>query len=250
MLNAVIIVGAGRGHRLGGETPKQYILIEGVCALRRAVDAFLNVHDIGPVRVVIHPDDEMLYQEAVSGISDKRLLSPVFGGKTRAHSVCLGLVSLHDLLPDRVLIHDAARPFVPLEAISAVLGALNKAEGAFAALPIVDALWKAEDGLASSAVAREGLWRAQTPQGFHFNRILEAHRAYQGEAADDVAVARDAGLSVRVVQGSERNFKITNAADLERAKLELRSGKCQPIGIEIVDGYPNAQAGDGRSSRR
>jgi len=112
MLNAVIIVGAGRGHRLGGETPKQYILIEGVCALRRAVDAFLNVHDIGPVRVVIHPDDEMLYQEAMSGISDKRLLSPVFGGITRAHSVCLGLMSLHDLLPDRVLIHDAARPFV------------------------------------------------------------------------------------------------------------------------------------------
>jgi len=250
MLNAVIIVGAGRGHRLGGETPKQYIPIGGICALRRAVDAFLNVRDVGPVRVVIHPDDEPLYQEAVKGSGDKRLLSPVFGGDTRAHSVRLGLESLHDLPPDRVLIHDAARPFVPLEAIAAVLGALDKAEGAFAALPIVDALWKTEDGHARSAVAREGLYRAQTPQGFHFDRILEAHRAYRGDAADDVAVARDAGLSVRVVQGSERNFKITNAADLERAKLELQPETSRPMRLEIVDGAPKILADDGRSSRQ
>jgi 2-C-methyl-D-erythritol 4-phosphate cytidylyltransferase len=233
MLNATIIVGAGRGHRLGGETPKQYIPIGGTCALRRVVDTFLSVRDVGPVRVVIHPDDEPLYRDAVRGIGDGRLLPPVPGGSTRAHSVRLGLESLGDLPPERVLIHDAARPFVSPEVIAAVLGALDEADGAFAALPIVDALWRTDDGHARSPVSREGLWRAQTPQGFRFGRILQAHRAYRGEAADDVVVARDAGLSVRVVEGSERNFKITSAADLERARQELRPGSCRPLRLEI-----------------
>ena len=113
-----------------------------------------------------------------------------------------------------MLIHDAARPFVPAAVVAAVLDALDAAPGAFAALPVVDALWRAEDGRAEAPVPREGLWRAQTPQGFHFDRILAAHRACRGDAADDVAVARAAGIEVRIVPGSEANYKITTTADL------------------------------------
>lgn len=221
MLNSVLIVAAGRGHRLGGEIPKQFIPIGGVCALRRTVDAFLALDAVHLLRVVIHPDDGMLCQEALAGIDDPRLLPPVHGGDSRARSVRLGLESLCDTRPDNVLIHDAARPFIPAGVILAVLAALDEVEGAFAALPVVDALWRAEGNRADAAVSREGLWRAQTPQGFRFAPILAAHRAHDGEAHDDVAVARAAGIDVLIVEGSEANFKITTAADLERAQAEL-----------------------------
>lgn len=226
MLNSVLVVAAGRGHRLGGETPKQFIPIGGISSLRRAVDAFLALEDIDLLRVVIHPDDEMLCRQALSGIDDVRLIAPVHGGSTRAQSVRLGLESFAQTGTGKILIHDAARPFVPAQVIKAVVAALDDVEGAFAALPVVDALWSSDANQAIAPVSREGLWRAQTPQGFHFAPILAAHRAHDGEAHDDVAVARTAGMQVRVVVGSEANFKITTAADLERAEAELqRLGK-------------------------
>src|SRR6056297_2564608 len=123
--------------------------------------------------------------------------------------------------PDHVLIHDAARPFCSPDLIAAVLAPLAEVEGAFAALPVVDALWKAEGSKALIPVPREGLWRAQTPQAFRYAAILAAHANGDGDAADDVAIARQAGLAVRVVEGSEYNFKITLPRDLERAERML-----------------------------
>ncbi|MDF1606900.1 2-C-methyl-D-erythritol 4-phosphate cytidylyltransferase [Hoeflea sp. YIM 152468] len=221
MLNSVLVVAAGRGHRMGGEIPKQFVPLGGVCALRRAVDVFLALEAINLLRVVIHPDDASLCQAALAGIDDERLLLPVHGGSTRAASVRLGLESFREFSPHNILIHDAARPFIPADVILAVLAALDKHEGALAALPVVDALWSAEASKAATPVSREGLWRAQTPQGFRFTSILAAHRAHDGEAHDDVAVARAAGIAVQIVAGSEANFKITTAADFERAQVEL-----------------------------
>ncbi|PHR25765.1 MAG: 2-C-methyl-D-erythritol 4-phosphate cytidylyltransferase [Hoeflea sp.] len=221
-MNSVLIVAAGRGHRLGGEIPKQFLPIGGVSSLRRSVEAFLALASIDLLRVVIHPDDQLLCEQALAGIDDRRLLAPVHGGSTRAQSVRLGLESFAETGTGKILIHDAARPFIPATVIEAVLEALAEAEGAFAALPLVDALWSAEGNQAIAPVSREGLWRAQTPQGFHFDRILAAHRDHAGEAHDDVAVARTAGMAVRIVEGSEANFKITTAADLERAQAEVK----------------------------
>ena len=229
MLNSVLVVAAGRGHRLGGEIPKQFIALGGVSSLRRAVDTFLALKTIDLLRVVIHPDDESLCEQALTGIDDQRLLAPVPGGSTRAQSVRLGLESFCETGTGKILIHDAARPFVPVQVIEAVLGALDEVEGAFAALPVVDALWGVDGNHAIAPVSREGLWRAQTPQGFHFDRILKAHRGCGGEAHDDVAVARSAGMNVRIVEGAEANFKITTSADLERAQGELmRPGQILP----------------------
>ena len=221
MLNSVLIVAAGRGHRLGGEIPKQFLPLGGICSLRRVVAAFLALDAIGLLRVVIHPDDRFLCEEALAGIEDKRLLAPVHGGATRVQSVRLGLESFCSTCTGKILIHDAARPFIPASVIEAVLSALDQAEGAFAALPVVDALWSADADHALAPISRDGLWRAQTPQGFDFDAILAAHRGHDGEAHDDVAVACAAGMEVRIVQGAEANFKITTAADLERAQAEL-----------------------------
>ena len=236
MVTAAIIVAAGRGQRLGGAVPKQYLPLGESCALRLSIGLFLATTRIGAVRAVIHPDDRPLYAEAVRGLDDARLLSPVDGGATRAASVLTGLESLVPCRPDRVLIHDAARPFAPPRLVAAVLDALDLAPGAFAALPVVDALWTAEGPCAAAPVPRDRLWRAQTPQGFHFDRILAAHRGNRGDAADDVAVARACGIEVRIVPGSEANYKITSEADLARARSDVAAAGAPPASAARITG--------------
>lgn len=223
MNTAVLIVAAGRGTRLGAEIPKQYIPLDGPCALHRSVLRFLQVDRVTSVRAVIHPDDHALYQAAMAGVDDPRFHPPVDGGATRAASVRNGLGALAADPPDAVLIHDAARPFVTANVIDATIDAMVNHVAACVALPVVDALWKAADGMAETPVSRDGLWRAQTPQAFHFKHIFEAHQAHDGSGDDDVAVARKAGLAVRLITGDEANFKITSAADLARALRQIEA---------------------------
>ncbi len=230
MRAAALIVAAGRGQRLGGALPKQYLPLAGRPVIRHAIATFLATPGIDRVQVVIHPDDADLYAAAVAGIADPRLAAPAPGGATRTASVARGLAALEAAAPDAVLIHDAARPFVSGATITACLTALDHAPGALPALPVVDALWRAEAGSAASPLPRDGLWRAQTPQAFRFGPLRAAYDAFDGEAADDVAVARAAGLDVALVAGTEDNFKITTEADLYRARriagetMDIRTG--------------------------
>ena len=185
------------------------------------------------LQVVIHPEDRPLCDAALKGLCDARLLPPTDGGATRAASVLKGLEALVPSRPGRVLIHDAARPFVPAEVITAIIAALDDAPGAFAALPVVDALWKGEDRRATAPVARDGLWRAQTPQGFHFNEILAAHRAYKGEAADDVAVACASGLEVRIVPVIRIELQDNHERDLARAQADV-ADTAEPVAAPYI----------------
>lgn len=242
MQTAGIIVAAGRGTRLGGPIPKQYCAIAGASVLQHTLRAMLAHPGTDAVLVVIHPDDAVLYAEAVAGIADPRLFPPVHGAETRALSVRAGLEALAPLGPRLVLIHDAARPFVSADVIDGVLGALGHAPAALPAVPVVDALWRAGEGSSAEApVARTGLWRAQTPQGFHFEAILAAHRTHGGDAADDVAVARTAGLAVALVPGDEANFKITTADDLARAERQMAehhaAGRGKQMDIRTGNGF-------------
>lgn len=215
---AALIVAAGRGTRLGADTPKQYIPLDGPCALRRSVELFLSLGErVQSVLVVIHSDDAARYASAMAGLKDPRVAPPVLGGASRAASVLNGLEALEEQNPAKVLIHDAARPFVPLDVITGVIDALDEAPGAAAGMPVVDALWRAPNGFAEASVERNDLWRAQTPQGFRFDQILAAHRAHDGSGADDIAVAREAGMDVRFVQSDSAGFKITTPSDLDRA---------------------------------
>ncbi len=218
---AVLIVAAGRGRRFGSETPKQYVPIAGICALRRCLDTFLSLESTAMVQVVIHPDDIATYGAAVAGADDARLLPAVPGADTRAQSVTCGLRALEPHAPDVVLVHDAARPFVTPRVIGDVLAALETCEAAFAALPVVDALWQSNGDKATHPVPRDGLWRAQTPQGFAFDALLGAHLAYTGDAADDVEIARAMGMEVQLVTGDAVNFKVTTPDDLARAEDHL-----------------------------
>ena len=220
MSTVALIVAAGRSQRLGGEIPKQYLPLGGVALLRRTVEVFRAHPGVDQVCVVYNSDDQALYDVAIAGLD---LPPPVAGGESRQQSVLNGLESLAASPPDIVLIHDAARPFVTPAEIDDVLTALAAAPGAISALPVVDTLKRQKDGgLIADTVARDGLWRAQTPQGFRFGDILQAHRAAKGQAlTDDAAVAETAGLAVALVPGDGRNFKITTAADFALAERML-----------------------------
>lgn len=221
-----LIVAAGRGHRLGGSLPKQYLPLAGQPVLRHTVRRFLAHPGIDAVRVVIHPDDRDLYDQAVG---DLGLGEPIVGGATRQDSVRLGLEALAaDATlgaPDLVLIQDAARPFTDTATIDAVLAALKDHPGAIPALAVADTLKRAEGAQIAATVPRAGLYRAQTPQGFRFANILAAHRALAGqELTDDAALLEAAGQTVALVPGREENFKITTAEDLMRAETLLGAG--------------------------
>lgn len=211
-----LVVAAGRGRRFGGDMPKQYLELAGRPVLRHTLAAYAANPQIDAVRAVIHPDDRDLYDQSACGLV---LLEPVNGGDTRQDSVLLGLESLAELKPDIVLIHDGARPFIDAGTIGRVIAELDNSPGAIAAIPVADTLKRGADGLVADTVDRSALWRAQTPQGFRFDAIVGAHRAAKGkELTDDASVAEQAGLEVALVLGSEDNFKITTAADLDRAR--------------------------------
>lgn len=227
-----VIVAAGRGLRAGGGIPKQWRDLGGRPVAAHAMEVFAAHPGVSDVVLVVHPDD-------LSGLPPLPPAQIVAGGETRGASVLAGLEALDDM--ERVLIHDAARPGVTVEIIDAVLGALDDAPAAAPALPVTDALWRGAEEVVAETVSRDGLWRAQTPQGFHFDAILAAHRAFPGMAADDVEVARAAGMEVRIVPGSERNMKITEAADFDRA-ARLMGGA---MDIRLGNGFDVHRFGDG-----
>lgn len=221
-----LIVAGGSGQRFGAERPKQYLDLAGKPVLRRTVEAFLRHPQVGGVRVVIDPAWRDAYDAAVAGLG---LPDPVAGGASRQDSVRNGLEALAaDGAPDLVLIHDAARPLIDADTIAAVIGALDNSAGAIAAVPVADTLKRGNGNGGRDAIAgtvdRDGLWRAQTPQGFRFPAILEAHRAAAGlSLTDDAAVAERAGLAVALVPSKEDNFKVTTPDDLTRATRAIMS---------------------------
>jgi 2-C-methyl-D-erythritol 4-phosphate cytidylyltransferase / 2-C-methyl-D-erythritol 2,4-cyclodiphosphate synthase len=226
LTTAALIVAAGQGTRALSAVPKQYARIAGTPVLTRTLAVFLRHPCIATVQVVIGAGDADLYAEAIVGLGPDKLLAPVAGGATRQASVRNGLAALNSRAPERVLIHDAARPLVTPDIIDRVLAALAGAPGAIAAVPLADTLKRAApDGCIGSTLDRAGLWRAQTPQGFRFADILAAHAAAEAagktDLTDDAAVAELAGLRVVLVPGSQSNRKLTTPEDLAMAEKLL-----------------------------
>jgi 2-C-methyl-D-erythritol 4-phosphate cytidylyltransferase/2-C-methyl-D-erythritol 2,4-cyclodiphosphate synthase len=219
-----LVVAAGQGSRFGAPLPKQYLPLGGANILRYAVAALAQHPRVANVLVAIRPEDRALFDRSVSGLA---VLPPVAGGAARQDSVRLGLEALVAFRPHRVLIHDGARPFPDEQLVDRVLDGLDKAVAAIPCLPLRDTIKRVEGGTIRATIDRSALWRAQTPQGFHFDTILAAHRAAIGrELTDDAAVAETAGLVPLIVDGSEDNLKVTTAEDLAAAKrlLAARQG--------------------------
>ena len=218
-----LIVAAGSGSRAGGGMPKQYRTLAGKALLAYAIDHLAHPR-IDGIQVVIGAGQETAYAGAVGG---RALPPPVIGGATRRESVENGLAALGEA--DIVLVHDAARPFLPGAVIDRLLDALEVHDGAIPALPVVDTLTTRE----GMPVDREAIVRVQTPQAFRLDAIRAAHAAWTGgEPTDDAQVARAAGLDVVLVEGDPALEKLTWESDFARAeaaRLAPRTG----IGFDV-----------------
>lgn len=224
---AVIITAAGRGTRMGGALPKQWQMLGGQTVLARSVAAF---DGFARVVVVVAPED---MPRAVEVLGGRVVL--VAGGASRSDSVRAGLEVLEGAGLTHVLIHDGARPLVSPTVIGRVMVALEAgAVAAAPALAVTDALWRGDQDAVTGFAARDGLYRAQTPQGFALDAILAAHRADSAGAADDVELAHRAGLAVQIVAGDEDNLKLTWPGDDARAERIMRG---RDMDIRLGNGY-------------
>jgi len=220
---AAVVVAAGQGLRAGQPLPKQFAPWRGKPVVRHSVEALLAA-GVTPIVVVIPEGAEDALAQALGDLSAD--VSPVAGAASRQGSVRAGLEALSDSEPQRVLIHDAARPGLTVAMVRRLVAALDAHRGAIPVLPVVDSLVETEDDLMGAPAPRERLRRVQTPQAFQFASILAAHRAWTGtlDAGDDAQVARAAGIPIALVEGDEALHKLTFASDFEEAPPPVRVG--------------------------
>ncbi|MEO7564894.1 MAG: bifunctional 2-C-methyl-D-erythritol 4-phosphate cytidylyltransferase/2-C-methyl-D-erythritol 2,4-cyclodiphosphate synthase [Sphingomicrobium sp.] len=216
---------AGMGERLGGGLPKQYRLLGAKTLLAHAVDVLAAHPAIAKVRVVVGAGQHVQAADALAG---RDVGAMITGGATRAQSVQSGLAAISG---DAVLVHDAARPFCPVEVIDGLLSALEFHDGAAPVLAVGDTLARAT-GTLGDTIDRDSLVRVQTPQAARLDALREAYACWTGDPpTDETSVLRAAGLTVAAVTGSPLLDKITTADDFARARQWLAGTMIPRTGI-------------------
>ncbi len=224
-----LLVAAGKSERMQADKAKPYLTLDRESVLRRTVKIFMEHPLIDGVRVVIRREHHGAYKQAIEGLT---LFPCVIGGDNRQDSVYRGLESIAHRGPERVLVHDIARPMVSAELITRVVQALDTHESVIPALPITDTIKRAEGGIAQETIPREGLYGVQTPQGFHYAPLFAAHRALHGKGlTDDAAVMERSGSKVFLVAGEATNIKITTQTDLEHMQTTLKNSLETRVGM-------------------
>ena len=253
---AVLIVGAGKGSRAYDTTdgiPKQFYPIAGKTLFQWTVDAFCSVPNVLHIACVVPEETQSDWLPTIAPGSGCPAFSSVAGGATRQMSVLNGLQHL-DALSDNwdvVLVHDAARPFVSKEVIASVIDLATTQGGCIAAVPVIDSLKRADEGphadenviRISASIRRDGIYQAQTPQGFHFKKILDAHtQAFDEghlEFSDDSVIYETYCGAVVIAVGERSNWKVTEPDDFETAR-RLMSATQEPVSmpdIRVGHGY-------------
>ncbi len=237
---AMVIVAAGRGMRAGQENgPKQYRLVGGKSVIWHTLKAAVDANIFSNIIVVIHLEDIDLIKECAGEYSKK--ISCVAGGATRQESVRNGLLALEVDAPEYVMIHDGVRPFIGMDLLVRVKEALGPEIAVLPALAVSDTLKRRnEKGLIDGTVDRQNLFAAQTPQAFPYAKILAAHLKAHSEQVtdftDDCALAEWAGLSIKIIEGSPDNIKITWKRDIELADQRLSNSPYFPD-VRTGNGY-------------
>lgn len=221
---AALIVAAGSGERArgnGAQLPKQFAVIGGRSVLQRSIDAFAALPEITEIHVVIGDGQRDLFDAAVQSASFTAVHT---GGPTRQASVRNGLAAMAQNNPDIVLVHDAARPFASAALIRRVIAGLDNADAALPVQPVTSTLKRVENGAVVGTVSRAGLFAAETPQGFTYRAIADAHERAANlpeDFTDDAAIAEWAGMKVKTVAGEAENIKLTTAEDIASADKRL-----------------------------
>lgn len=231
-----LIAAAGSGSRLGGDLPKQYQKIAGKPILQHTLEMFLSCPGLQAIAVIIDPAHRDHYESIAEQLE---LFEPVTGGKDRRISVFSGLRYFSNLMDDDIiLIHDAARPFITYEEIQEVAHQAATHGAATLATPVTDTQ-KYDNG---DYVKRENLWAIQTPQGFRYGLVVDAHEKAHEKAdsnaiyTDDTGLVAALGHKIEMVPGKRANIKITTQEDMEIAKKMLSSGPA-PHPFETRTGF-------------
>ncbi len=223
-MNVAIIPAAGSGTRFGGTVAKQFLNLAGTPIIIHTLRRFDECAEIAALAVALSPSEiERFYQQTqTSGIRKPIRIVP--GGGERSESIYNALEAIADWQPEIVAIHDAVRPFVTPQQISAVIARAREVGAAILALPATDTIKEVEAGLIKRTLDRRKIYRAQTPQAFRYELLVRAYgeaRASQvpSEAmTDDAMLVERLGVPIAIVEGSAHNIKITSPEDLRLAE--------------------------------
>ena len=213
-MNVAIILAAGNGTRLSNNIKKQFIKIHDKQLFLFSFDSFCS-SNIDKILIVSSKEDINYVRSLVS--SNEKFLDVIAGGKTRQQSVKNALDYLKGILADDdvILIHDAARPLIKVPLINEVLNKTIQYDCCSLILPIKDTIISLSNNNYESTLERDKLASVQTPQGFKFKIIYEAHlKAMHSSATDDAQLVKSLGLNIHLIKGDEQNFKITTNEDL------------------------------------
>ena len=226
-MNVAIVVAAGKGTRLGGARPKQFLELRGVPVIIHTLRQFERCQEINEVITVLPAEDTAGFESLTKQFELKKAGRIVAGGATRAQSVRNGLNAIDDA--DIVAVHDGVRPFVTPEEIDRVVAAARENGAAVLTSPVADTIKRVQDGRIIETVSRAELRRALTPQCFRFAILKRAYETLDElessgiEITDDSLIVERLGVAVVTVEGSARNIKITNSEDLVLADAMLNS---------------------------
>ena len=213
-MNVAIILAAGNGTRLSNNIKKQFIKIHDKQLFLFSFDSFCS-SNIDKILIVSSKEDINYVRSLVS--SNEKFLDVIAGGETRQQSVKNALDYLKGILADDdvILIHDAARPLIKVPLINEVLNKTIEYDCCSLILPIKDTIISLSNNNYESTLERDKLASVQTPQGFKFKIIYEAHlKAIHSSATDDAQLVKNLGLNIHLIKGDEQNFKITTNEDL------------------------------------
>ena len=226
-MNVAIVVAAGKGTRLGGARPKQFLELRGVPVIIHTLRQFERCQEINEVITVLPAEDTAGFESLTKQFELKKPVRIVAGGATRAQSVRNGLNAIDDA--DIVAVHDGVRPFVTPEEIDQVVAAARENGAAVLTSPVADTIKRVQDGRIIETVSRAELRRALTPQCFRFAILKRAYEKLDelespaSEITDDSLLVERLGVAVVTVEGSARNIKITNEEDLAFCEAILKS---------------------------
>lgn len=225
----VVVPAAGRGERMGGDIPKQYIMLGDQYMLQHTLSRLLPVPSVDGIVVTLAEDDQ--HWSMVAAGTDERVHTTP-GGNTRADSVVAGLLFVLQRAPEStwVLVHDAARPLVSLSDIKRLTDTVynSGAVGGILATPVQDTLKRADSCCCiEQTVSRERLWQAQTPQMFRAGELLEALQSTAATSSgpgitDESSAMESLGHEPQLVEALQPNLKVTRPADLLIANLLLK----------------------------
>ena len=225
-MNHVIIVAGGIGSRMNSEIPKQYLLVKGVPVFMYSVCKFIKREDICSIVLVIADKWKPFVEEHIHNVEKKQEIIFASAGQSRQHSVLNGLHALEGVAADEdlVFVHDSVRPLFPLSNIDDGIEGCRDFDATLPVITVKDATYQSQNGRTlSSILPRNELFSGQSPECFRFRKYLDAHRLFTEEQISSIRgsaeLAYRAGLQVKLISGTEANFKITTTEDLRAFEL-------------------------------